>query len=234
MTLDDLAHYGEPRERFEQALKNTHYWAKRSVIAHQKHGKNKGHLVFGIYQGGTFNDLRIESAKFINSLDIDGVSIGGYCIGEPKDLMFEGLAASLAFIDKKKPRYLMGVGSPVEIIKSVALGVDIFDSIYPTKTARHGLLLTSKGNINIKLAKYKNDLTPLDKNCDCPACKNFTKAYLHHLMKDKAPTGYMYRSYHNIYFLQNFMKKIRTHIENGTFEQFKKEFIEAYTLKDQP
>jgi len=231
MTLDDLAPWNSSREKFEKAMKNTHEWAKRSVDAHKKH-KKPGQLVFGIYQGGMHNDLRIESAKFVNSLGTDGVSIGGYCIGEPKEKMYEGLSASLPYVDKEKPRYLMGVGSPVDILKSVALGVDIFDSVYPTMIARHGHLFSGGGIVNIKLAKYKEDFTPVDENCDCYSCKNFTRAYLHHLFKTNEPTGYMYRSYHNIHFLQNLMRDIRQAIKDGVFEEYKENFISNFKEKD--
>ncbi|MFH1173731.1 MAG: tRNA guanosine(34) transglycosylase Tgt [archaeon] len=230
MVLDEMAPYGSSKEQFEQALEKTHRWAKDCLDAHKELRKQdkKRQLLFGIVQGGFFPDLRKESAAYLSSLDFDGIAIGGVAIGEPKKEMYQALHASLPFVDEKKPRYVMGVGSPEDVIACVGLGVDCFDSVYPTQNARRHTLFTWRGKLDIRKSKYMNDLSPIDEQCDCFVCKNFTKAYMHHLARINEPVGKRYRSYHNSYFMQQLMRKMRESIIAGTFEEFKSSFLKDW------
>lgn len=229
MMLDHLAPYGSTREEYELSLNNTHRWAKESLQYHKEIQKNnptnKNQQLFGICQGGFEKDLREESAKFIDSLDFDGNAIGGLAIGETKEEMNLAVSSAVKHLSKEKIRYAMGVGHPVDIINFVSLGIDCFDSIYPTKTGRHHDLFTFKGKITIDKEIYKNDFTPIDPDCDCFVCKNFTKAYLRHLIKVNEPLVKRYQQIHNIRFMMRFMEKIRDSIDKGYFEEFKKEFL---------
>lgn len=223
MTLDDVPHYGKTFKEHEEAMKRTHLWAQRCKEAHTK--KNE-QLLFGICQGGTFEDLRKESARFINSLDFDGVALGGLGIGEGSSLMEEMVKISVAEIDERKVRYLMGVGSPRDLVISIGLGVDCFDSRFPTLNGRHGSLFTKEGTINITNAQFKEDSNSLD--CSCPVCLQFSKSYLHHIFKTHEPIADRYGCLHNIYFIQDLMKKCREAILEGRFEIFKEEFLKEY------
>ncbi len=223
MCLDDLPKHGTKKEEVISSLKRTHLWAERCKKFH-----NGGGLLFGIIQGNVFRDLRKESAKFINNLNFDGISIGGLCIGEGKDLMFEMAKICVDNVSRYKPLYLMGVGSPEDILKAVDLGVDIFDSKFPAEIARRESLFTKKGRININIKKFKNDFKPIEENCKCEACKNFSKAYLHHLFKIKEPLAKRLSTLHNLQFIQGLMDNIRTSIKENEFQKFKKEFLKNY------
>jgi len=185
-------------------------------------------LLFGIAQGGTYRDLREKSASFINALDFDGVAMGGLCLGESKEAMFAAVNYQVPLFDKDKIRYLMGVGSPLLLIEAVEHGCDCFDSIFPTQNARHNTLFTSTGMINLRKLKHQKDLGPIDDECDCYVCKNFTRAYLHHLIKVKEGITHHYFSYHNIHFIQNMMAKMRESIKKGLFGEFKAEFVKKF------
>lgn len=224
MVLDDVVPHNATRKQAEEAVKNTTTWAKRFLLAH----KDKGQLVFGITQGGMFKDLREQSAKEINKLNFDGIAIGGLCIGENLKTMHEMLKASLSQIDPEKPRYLMGVGSPVDLLEAIEAGVDIFDSAMPTRNARHNELFSSQGKITIDKKEFCNDEKPVDKDCSCTVCKNYTRAYLHHLARCGEETGQRLNSHHNIWFIQNLMAKAREAIKQKKFAQFKKEFVKKY------
>lgn len=226
MTLDYVPHYGNSKEYIAECTRITHKWAERCKKAHS----DKRQLLFGICQGGTFKDLREKSAKFINNLDFEGVALGGLGIGEGSGLMKNAIKNSVKYIDKEKTRYLMGVGSPEDIIEAVGLGIDCFDSRFPTMNARHGGIFTSEGKINIEKAEYKNDESPLDENCKCYTCKNFTKAYIHHLYRTYEPIRDRYGNIHNLFFIQTLMKNIRKAIINNEFKNFKKEFFEDYKI----
>ncbi|RJQ17078.1 tRNA guanosine(34) transglycosylase Tgt [Candidatus Woesearchaeota archaeon] len=225
MMLDDVSPYGATKEQFAASLINTHAWAKESL----KYHSDKKQLLFGIVQGGFYKDLREKSAKFIAGLDFDGVAIGGVAIGEPKPLMYKAVNYCTPFLPKEKPRYVMGVGSPEDIVLCVEKGIDCFDSVFPTMNARHNSLFTWKGKIDLDKGKYAVDKKPIDESCDCFVCKNFSKGYLHHLSKINEPAGKRYRSIHNIYFMNALMRKIRTAIKENTFQRFKKEFLKNFT-----
>lgn len=223
MALDCVLPYGKTKEEYIEALEKSHRWTKKSKDLH----KNE-RLMFGITQGGTFEDLRIESAKFVNSLGFDGFAFGGLGIGEPSEKMFDMIKVSVGHMDKNKPRYLMGVGKPEQIIECVSRGVDIFDSIYPQKNARHGMLFTFKGILDLGKQKYQFDQTPIEEGCQCVACKQFSKSYLRYLLKKDDPVAKRYLTIHNLFFMQEFMKKIREAIKENRFEEFKNNFLRDF------
>lgn len=185
---------------------------------------NKHQMLFGINQGCTFDDLRIEHMKEIAKLDLDGYAIGGLAVGEPKEDMYRIISAVEPFAPENKPRYLMGVGTPGNIIEGVSRGVDLFDCVMPARNARHGQLFTKKGIININNAKYTLDEHPIDDECNCPTCKNFSRAYVRHLLKAGEMLGMRLAVMHNLYFYNNLMTEIRNNIENNSFEDYKNEY----------
>ena len=187
---------------------------------------NKNQLLFGINQGATFDDLRIEHMKEIAELDLDGYAIGGLAVGEPKEDMYRIISAVEPFAPKDKIRYLMGVGTPGNIIEGVSRGVDLFDCVMPSRNARHGHLFTWDGIINMNNAKYANDDTPIDAQCNCPTCQKHSRAYLHHLFKAKEILAMRLAVTHNLYFYNNLMKRIRDELDNGTFNEFKNKYVD--------
>lgn len=187
---------------------------------------NKNQLLFGINQGCTYDDLRISHMKEIASLDLDGYAIGGLAVGEPKEDMYRIISAVEPFMPKDKPRYLMGVGTPGNILEAVKRGVDLFDCVMPSRNARHGHLFTDKGIINMNNKKYENDLQPIDLECDCPVCKSFSRAYIHHLIKAKEMLAARLCVMHNLYFYNSLMEKIRDALDNGTFEEFYQKYVD--------
>lgn len=187
---------------------------------------NKNQMLFGINQGSTYEDLRIEHMKEISELDLDGYAIGGLAVGETAQEMYNIINVVEEFMPKNKIRYLMGVGTPVNILEAVYSGVDLFDCVMPSRNARHGHLFTSEGIINISNAKYILDENPIDKNCDCPLCKEFSKAYLHHLFKSGEMLGMRLSVMHNLYFYNSLMEKIRNALDENRFEEFYKSQIE--------
>ncbi|MEG0545908.1 MAG: tRNA guanosine(34) transglycosylase Tgt [Oscillospiraceae bacterium] len=187
---------------------------------------NKKQLLFGINQGCTFDDLRIENMKKIAELDLDGYAIGGLAVGEPKEDMYRVISAVTPFMPIDKPRYLMGVGTPGNIIEAVSRGVDLFDCVMPSRNARHGHLFTHNGIININNQKYENDLLPLDPECDCPTCQKHSRAYIRHLFKAGEMLAMRLSVMHNLYFYNNLMLDIRNSINSGTFNEFKQNNVD--------
>lgn len=185
---------------------------------------NKDQLLFGINQGCTFDDLRIEHMKEIAKLDLDGYAIGGLAVGEPKEDMYRIISAVEPYAPKNKPRYLMGVGTPGNILEGVSRGVDLFDCVMPSRNARHGHLFTNDGIININNSKYILDDSPIDKQCKCPVCQRYSRGYIRHLMKANEMLGMRLAVMHNLYFYNNLMTEIRSNIENGSFTDFKNEY----------
>ncbi len=222
MMLDFCSEYPADYETAKKATILTSAWAKKFPLGDDKQ------LSFGIVQGGTYEDLRKKSAQDLASIDFDGYGIGGLSIGEPKGVMHKMVDIVNSILPEGKPRYLMGVGSPMDILKSVMQGVDIFDSVYPTRNGRHGTALTWEGRLNLKKGEYKNDFRPLDRECSCYTCENFSRAYLYHLIKEREILGMRLLSLHNICFLQEFMKRIREEIKEGSIERFKKEMEKYY------
>lgn len=187
---------------------------------------NKNQLLFGINQGCTYDDLRVENMKEIAELDLDGYAIGGLAVGEPKEDMYRIISAVEPYMPENKPRYLMGVGTPGNIIEAVSRGVDLFDCVMPSRNARHGHLNTWKGVININNAKYEKDASPIDPECDCPTCRNFSRAYIRHLFKAKEMLAMRLCVMHNLYFYNNMMEKIREALDEGTFNEFKEKYVD--------
>lgn len=200
------AEYDATKKSMELSLR----WAERSKKAFID---RDGYGQFGIMQGGMFEDLRLKSSQELIAMDFDGYAIGGLAVGEGQDIMFEVLNYAVDFLPKNKPRYLMGVGKPDDIIGAVERGIDMFDCVLPTRSARNGKAFTSSGELNIRNAKYTDDKTSLDDDCSCIACRDFSKGYLHHLVRCKEILGAMLLTIHNLTFYQNLMKKIRNKIK---------------------
>jgi queuine tRNA-ribosyltransferase len=196
---------------------------------------NPHQLLFGINQGAIYEDIRIEHAKQISELDLPGYAIGGLAVGESHEEMYGILDATVPYLPQNKPTYLMGVGTPANILEAVERGVDFFDCVYPSRNGRHGHVYTKYGKINLFNAKYEKDDRPIEDGCQCPACKNYSRAYIRHLMKAKEMLGMRFCVLHNLYFYNHLMEDIRTAIEEGRYSTFKKERIEllkTYDKKD--
>ena len=187
---------------------------------------NRQQLLFGINQGCTFDDLRIEHMKEIAKLDLDCYAIGGLAVGEPKEDMYRIISAVEPYAPKHKPRYLMGVGTPGNILEGVSRGVDLFDCVMPSRNARHGQLFTKAGIININNAKYRLDNKPIDETCTCSTCRNYSRSYLRHLFKANEMLAMRLAVIHNLHFYNNLMAEIRENIENGTFTDYKNEYVD--------
>ncbi|MBR9675894.1 tRNA guanosine(34) transglycosylase Tgt [Candidatus Woesearchaeota archaeon] len=224
MVLDDMPSPLWPKKKIEVSVERTHAWAKRSIAAK----KDNKQLLFGISQGGTHKDLRERSAKTINSLGFDGLGIGGLAIGETKKNMFAALDATLPFYDKDRVRYMMGLGSPLDIVDAVSRGVDCFDSVLPTKSARRGTIFTFGGVVHYKNNKYSKDFAPLEEGCDCYTCKNYTKAYFVHLLRVHENLGLTLATIHNLRFMQRLIEKIRDSIKQKKLFEFRDEFKKNY------
>jgi len=226
MIFDECTPYPATHEEARKSMELSLRWAKRSKDAHQG---NKNAL-FGIIQGGMFEDLRDVSLNGLINIDFDGFAIGGLSVGEPKEDMQRILSYTAPKMPKNKPRYLMGVGTPEDLVEAVNQGIDMFDCVMPTRNARNGWLFTQYGDVKIKNAFYKNDLQPLDVDCQCYTCRNFTRAYLHHLHKVGEILGARLNTIHNLHYYQVLMQSMRDAIENGTFEAFKLEFANKRRL----
>ncbi len=224
MMLDDMMPYGSTKKQFAEALINTHNWARESLKFHT----DKKQLLFGIVQGGFYNALREKSAKFINNLDFDGIAIGGLALGEPKQLMYKALDSALPFIDRQKIKYAMGVGSPEDLLRCIEKGIDCFDSVFPTMNARNNTIFSFKGRISIEKARFKDDEKPLEEDCDCFTCKNYSRAYIRHLSKLDDPVGKRLKSIHNIRFMHRLMEKARIAIKENRFARFRKQFEKEF------
>lgn len=196
----------------------------------EAHRRPEDQALFGIIQGGEYKDLREQSAKDLVSLDFPGYAIGGLSVGEPKPVMYRMVEHTTPLMPFNKPRYLMGVGSPDALIECSIRGIDMFDCVLPTRIARNGTCMTSQGRVVIKNAKYQQDLSPLDPECDCYTCRNYTKAYLRHLIKADETFGIRLTTYHNLYFLLKLMENIRQAIREDRLLDFKDEFFEQYGL----
>ena len=229
MQLDECISFPASYEESKRSMKLSLEWASMS---RESFVERNGYGQFGIVQGSTFSDLREESAKKLIELDFEGYAIGGLAVGEGQDLMFETLDKTTKHMLQNKPRYLMGVGKPDDIIGAVKRGVDMFDCVLPTRSGRTGQAFTSKGQVNIKNSKHISDKMPLDLDCTCHTCQNFSRAYLHHLFRAKEILGLMLITWHNIHFYLNLMKKIRKAIEKKEFENFEKTFLYKYNLCD--
>ena len=224
MSFDECCPYPVTYKYMKNSVDRTLRWAKRGKEAL----KREDQALFGIVQGGEFPDLRKYCAEELVKMDFDGYSIGGTSIGEPKDVMFKMVSYAIDYLPEDKPRYLMGVGSVDEILDGIEKGVDMFDCVLPTRIARHGALMTSRGRVNIRDKKYERDFTPLDEECDCYCCKNYTKAYLRHLYKCDETFGKRLLSIHNVRFLIHMMEEARKAIKEDRFSEFKKDFLAKF------
>jgi len=224
MALDECPAYDDSREKVKQATERTHRWAERC----QKAQKRRDQALYAIVQGGTFPELRRQSAEYLTSLDFPGYAIGGLSLGEPKRVTLAMIEETVALLPETKPRYLMGVGSPEDIIEAVARGCDIFDSALPTRVARNGAFFTWQGRSNIRNAAYSQMEQPILADCDCYTCRNFSAAYLHHLFNCDELLAYRLATIHNLSFITKLMNKIRGAILDGTFVAFKDNFLANY------
>lgn len=225
MSFDECPPYPVTYEYMKESVERTLRWAKRGKDVHS----NDNQSLFGIVQGGEFEDLRKYSALKTVEMNFDGYSIGGTSVGEDKDTMYKMIDYAIKYLPEDKPRYLMGVGDPIDLLEGVIRGVDMFDCVLPTRLARHGNAFTRHGRINIKNLKYKEDFTCVDENCDCYTCKNYTKAYIRHLITADESFGARLLSIHNIRFLVKLMEEIRQSIKNNTLLEYKEKFIKEYT-----
>lgn len=225
MAFDECAPYPADRSYVKNSLERTTRWLKRCKDYHKDVERQS---LFGIMQGGMYKDLRYESAMQIVEMDLPGYSIGGLSVGEPKEIMYDVMDDCVDWLPKEKPRYLMGVGSPDCLFEGVERGIDMFDCVLPTRVARNGLAFTTVGRVNIKNASYAEDFTPLDPNCDCYVCRNYSRAYLRHLFKSDEILSSMLLSEHNLHFLVRTMENIRKAIDEDRFPEYKKEFYQLY------
>lgn len=225
MAFDECVENPSPYNYTKDSVHRTTRWLKRCIAEMDRLNNlegtiNKEQMLFAINQGGIFKDLRVEHMKEIADLNLDGYAIGGLAVGEPAETMYEIIEIVEPFAPADKIRYLMGVGTPVNILESVARGVDLFDCVMPSRNARHGQLFTWEGVRNLNNAKYETDESPIDESCDCPVCQNFSRAYIRHLLKSGEMLGMRLAVLHNLYFYNNLMEVIREQLDNGTYTQF--------------
>lgn len=229
MAFDECIKIPSPREYVEKSCDRTYRWLVRCKAALSEYNSredavNPGQMLFGINQGATFENVRIEHMKKIAELDLPGYAIGGLAVGETHQEMYDTIQAVEEYMPKDKPRYLMGVGTPGNIIEGVARGVDFFDCVMPARNGRHGHLFTWNGIINIKNEKYLRDEQPIDSECDCPVCKRYSRAYVRHLFKANEMLAMRFAVMHNLYFYNKLMEKIRMSLDNDNFEQFRSKY----------
>ena len=233
MCLDQCIAFGEDKEAVRQAMERTHRWAEVCHRTHSACQRQEEQALFGIVQGGAFTDLREESAEIISAIPFAGYAIGGLAVGESKDRMYEVTQQVSDLLPRHKPRYLMGVGSPEDLVESVARGVDLFDCVLPTRVARNGALFTAQGRVNIGNRRFADLDQPLDAECDCYCCRSYSAAYLWHLFKAKEILGLRLASVHNLRFIQRLMAEIRSAINEERFEKFRESFWSRYVPTDE-
>ncbi len=224
MAFDDCTPYGADHAATRASMELTHAWAKRSLLAFRGGDQN----LFGIVQGGMFEDLRRESVETLCAMPFAGFAIGGLSVGEPKPEMYRVLAFTAPLMPADKPRYLMGVGTPADLVNAVSAGVDMFDCVMPTRNARNGQAFTTLGTLSIKNAQHRDENLPLDPECACYACRNFSRAYLHHLYKAGEILAAVLMTLHNVAFYQALMARMRTAIRQGTFAAYRANILETY------
>lgn len=227
MIFDECTPYPATQEQARLSMELSLRWAERSKAAHAESQA----ALFGIVQGGMYPDLRAESLNGLQKIGFDGYAIGGLSVGEPKHLMLQTLEALTPQMPADKPRYLMGVGKPQDLVEGVLRGVDMFDCVMPTRNARNGHLFTSQGIVRIRNSEYRQDLGPLDPNCSCDTCQHYTRAYLHHLYRSQEILSARLNSLHNLHYYQNLMQGLRLSIETGTLDAFVASFYEHYPME---
>lgn len=229
MVLDECPPTDAPPEKVAAAMQRTHLWAERCLNVHHRRGQS----LFAIVQGGVNAEMRRHSAEYLSGLDFSGYALGGLSLGEPKAVMNEMVAVTTPWLPANKPRYLMGVGSPEDILEGISRGIDMFDSALPTRVARNGALFTSQGRIDIGNAVYREMEWPVDHECDCYACRNFSAAYLNHLFNSRELLFYRLATLHNLTFIARLMEKVRGAVASGTFAVLKEDFLERYKPTDE-
>jgi queuine tRNA-ribosyltransferase len=229
MTLDECPAIDASTAQVREAVDRTTRWAERC----RKHHQSSEQLLFGIVQGGISPELRQQSAKDITSLDLPGYAIGGLSLGEAKELTWSTVDETMPFLPSDKPRYLMGVGSPEDIIEGISRGIDLFDSALPTRVARNGALFTEQGRQNVRKAVYRAKKGPVDADCDCYTCRTFSAAYLHHLFKCEELLAYRLATIHNLRFITRLMQQIESAVQQGTFAAFKTDFLSRYQVTNE-
>ena len=236
MAFDECIPNPSTREYVLQSVARTNRWLDRCIAEMNRLNSlpdtiNKEQMLFGINQGGCYEDIRIEHAKHLASLDMDGYAIGGLAVGETHEEMYRVIDAVVPHLPEDKPIYLMGVGTPENILEAVERGVDFFDCVLPARNGRHGHLFTANGKINIMNKKFETDERPIDEGCQCPACKHYTRSYIRHLFKAKEMLAMRLAVLHNLYFYNNMMQEIRDNLDNGTFAEYKAAKLEAWGCK---
>jgi queuine tRNA-ribosyltransferase len=232
MAFDECPPHPATREYMQNSVDRTTRWLKRCKIEMSRLNtlddtRNKEQMLFGINQGGTFEDIRIEHAKRISDMDLDGYALGGLAVGESHEEMYRILEETVPYLPVNKPTYLMGVGTPANILEAVDRGVDFFDCVYPARNGRHGHAYTSHGKMNMLNAKYELDDRPIEEGCECPVCKTYSRAYIRHLLKAKEMLGLRFMVMHNLYFYNNMMEEIRQAIEENRYQAYKKAKLEG-------
>jgi queuine tRNA-ribosyltransferase len=229
MVFDEPSASDALLSKVSEAMERTHRWAERSLAVH----KRADQQLFAIVQGGFSPDMRQESAEFLTALDFPGYALGGLSLGEPKELTWETVRHTLQYLPQDKPRYLMGVGSPEDLVEAVGRGIDMMDCVLPTRVARNGALFTRKGRINIDNAVYKEQEAPVEEGCDCYTCAHFSAAFVSHLFRAQELLAYRLATIHNLRFMARLMDDVRASILDGSFEVFKKGFLSAYQTTDE-
>ncbi|WP_448903105.1 tRNA guanosine(34) transglycosylase Tgt [Eubacterium sp.] len=237
MAFDECPSSVASREYIQASVNRTTRWLERcknemNRLNDLEDTINKNQMLFGINQGGIYDDIRIEHAKAITEMDLDGYAVGGLAVGETHEEMYRILESVVPYLPQNKPTYLMGVGTPANILEAVDRGVDFFDCVYPTRNGRHGHLYTNKGKINLFNAKYETDDRPIEEGCQCPACKHHSRAYIRHLLKAKEMLGMRLCVLHNLYFYNTMMEEIRAAIEAGNYSEYKAKKLEGFKEND--
>ncbi len=233
MQLDVCSGFGVEKSAAQKAMKLSADWAVRAINSFRaEKEKGYGGFLFPIVQGNFFDDLRKESALFVDSLETEGLAIGGLSVGEPEEIFREKLKFTVQFLSRKKPKYVMGIGTPEYILEAVEDGIDMFDCVQPTRIARHGLYFSHRGMISIKQKKYEKDFSALDEKCSCKVCKNYSRAYLRHLFREQEILSSMLASYHNLFFLHQMILEIRSAINRDEFSSYKKNFLAEFHSKE--
>ncbi len=235
MAFDECAPYPTDRSYMQNSVDRTTRWLYRckselTRLNGLQNTVNPSQMLFGINQGGTYEDIRIEHAKRISELDLDGYAVGGLAVGESHSEMYRILETVVPYLPQNKPTYLMGVGTPENILEAVDRGIDFFDCVYPTRNGRHGHVYTNHGRLNLLNAKHQLDDRPIEEGCNCPVCQNYSRAYIRHLLKAKEMLGMRLCVLHNLYFYNHLMEEIREAIENNTYAEYKKKKLEALKI----
>ncbi|MDD3222661.1 MAG: tRNA guanosine(34) transglycosylase Tgt [Clostridia bacterium] len=238
MAFDECAPYPSDREYMIPSVDRTTRWLYRCKAEMERLNSledtiNPKQMLFGINQGGTYKDIRINHAKTISELDLDGYALGGLAVGEPHEEMYHIIEETVPYLPQNKPTYLMGVGTPANILEAVDRGVDFFDCVYPSRNGRHGHVYTNHGKLNLFNAKFELDARPIEEGCGCPACQNYSRAYIRHLLKAKEMLGMRLCVLHNLYFYNTMMEEIRAAIEEHRYAAYKKSKLEGFEMKEE-